>query len=146
MKPSWDLQSRDQGGHASDCSLLKWGGQHHRFSFPSSSHSQACLWKTRMPQKVAVSLAEPSAKDQWLTPNVGDFSTADRCYFSLSPLTQAGETADFRQDALPKAWCNPEKKNLFGSQTRIWCLPIQSDRDQWLKRCRYRRYVEFTHI
>lgn len=76
------------------------------------------LWETRLPQAVALSLAEHSAKSQWLTPHVGDFSAADRYYFSLSPLTQAGETAHFRQDALPKVWCNPTKKNLFTIQNQ----------------------------
>lgn len=103
---------------------------------------------TRVPQAVAVSLAEPSAKNQWCTAHVGASNTAGRCYFSPPPppLIQPGETAHFRQDALPKSWCNPGKKICSRSKTRIWFLPIENNRDQWRKHCRYRRYVEFTHI
>lgn len=67
---------------------------------------------------MAVPLAEPSAENQWLTPHVGDVGTANRCCLSLSPLTQAGETAHFRQDALPKLWCNPGKKSLSKIQSQ----------------------------
>lgn len=46
-------------------------------------------------------------------PHMGASSPASRCYFSPpapAPRTPPGETAHFRQDALPKSWCNPGKK------------------------------------
>lgn len=151
MKPSCDAQSRYQGVCAPDFSLLK-GRPSKEGGTVSSCLQVHPILKTFLcgnkdATAVAVSLAEPSAKNQWLTPHVGDFSPADRCYFSLSPLTQTGETAHFRQDALPKSWCNPEEKKICsGSKPRIWFLPIQNDRDQWLRHCPYRRYVELIHI
>lgn len=65
-----------------------------------------------MPQVVAVSWAEPSAENQWLTPHVGDFSRAERCYFSV-PMDRSWGDSALQTRWPPKAWHNPEKTNLF---------------------------------
>lgn len=117
---------------ASDCSLLK--GRPGKEGGPASSCSQAhpilrlFSVETRDASAVAVSLAEPSAESQGLAPHVGGLSPAHRGCFPLSPLTQAGEMAQFRHDALPESWCNPGKeKNLFKIQNQD--LTIQNHRD-----------------
>lgn len=86
-----------------------------------------------MPQAVAASLAECSAKNQRLTANVGDFSAADRCYLSV-PLTQA----HFRQGALPKKSVHRPNRDLVSANS--------GRQRPMVKHCRYRRYVELTHI
>lgn len=67
--------------------------------------------------------------------------------FPSVPIDPGWGDSTFQTGYPPKGVMQPwKKKDLFVSQTRIWFLPIQNDRDQWLKHCHYRRYVEFTHI
>lgn len=146
-KPSWDPQSRDQGGSCFWLLFAQVGRQASLlvvFKFipflgfslenkDATSHGSFISWTLGKEPVTGYKCGRLQHSWQMLFPSV--------------PIDPGWGDSSFQTGYPPKGVMQPwKKKNLFVSQTRIWFLPIQNDRDQWLKHCHYRRYVEFTHI
>lgn len=146
-KPSWDPQSRDQGGSCFWLLFAQVGRQASLllvFKFiPFLAFSLENKDATSHGSFISWTLGKEPVTDY----KCGRLQHSWQMLFLSVPIDPGWGDSTFQTGYPPKGVMQPwKKKNLFVSQTRIWFLPIQNDRDQWLKHCHYRRYVEFTHI